>query len=134
MDNDREIAAIKSGLAAVDAAVAQTESALRSASNVDDIRSLTSALVDLRSERARLQAQLDNLEAAQIEVLDHDVAPTAKKKREIAARQKNMKALHQELAETLADRTVVDATLKLAAGVHVRAKSLRELIGDPPKK
>jgi hypothetical protein len=134
MDNDQQIAAIKSGLAAVDAAIAQTESALRAASNFDDIRSLTSALVDLRSERARLQAQLDNLEAAQVEVLAPDAAPPAKMTRVMAAKQKKMMALHQELADTLADRTVVDATLKLAAGVHDRAKTLRELIAEPTKK
>ena len=133
MDNDPQIAAIKSGLAAVDAAIAQTESSLRGASNLDDIRSLTSALVDLRSERSRLQAQLDNLEAAQVEVQAPDDTPAAKITKAMAAKQKKMMALHQELVETLADRSVVDATLKLAAGVHDRAKSLRELIGDPKK-
>jgi hypothetical protein len=134
MDNDREIAAIKSGLAAVEVAIAQTESVLRAASNVDDIRSLTSALVDLRSERARLQAQLDNLEAAQVEAFGPDVAPPARITRAIAARQKKMNALQQELAGTLADRSVVEATLKLAAVVLERAKTLRELIDGRSKK
>lgn len=66
MSNDQQITAIKNALAAIDTSIAQTEAALRTASNPDDIRSLTSTLVDLRSERSRLQAQLDNLESAQI--------------------------------------------------------------------
>src|SRR5436309_15793143 len=66
MDTQDRIDAIKSGLAALDTAIGQTEAALRLAATPDDVRSLTSTLVGLRSERSRLQAQLDALEAANV--------------------------------------------------------------------
>jgi hypothetical protein len=127
MDLQQQIAAIKSALGALDVAVAHAESALRGASDIDDIRSLTSALVDLRSERARLQAQLDNLEAAKVEALGPDKAPAPKPD---DPRDKKVETLQKQLEGTLEDRTVVNATLKLAAGVHKRAKTLRKLVSS----
>lgn len=112
MDIRQQIEAIKTGLAALDSAIAQTEAALRTASNPDDLRSLTSALVDLRSERTRLQAQLDNLEAASVEVQTSALATT-------------VTPLHKSLEAALLDRSVVSATLAFAQSVHDQAKRLR---------
>lgn len=66
--NDDRINEIKDGLAALNDAIAQTEAALRAATTPDDTRSLSSRLVDLRSERSRLETELNNLEAAGIEI------------------------------------------------------------------
>jgi predicted nucleic acid-binding Zn-ribbon protein len=68
MDKDKQIAAIKTALAAIDSEISKAESDLTTATDPDDVRSLSSTLADLRSERSRLQAQLDNLEAADVEV------------------------------------------------------------------
>lgn len=131
MDKDQQIAAIKIGLAAIDSAIVQTEAALRTASNPDDIRSLTSTLVDLRSERSRLQAQLDDLEAAIVEVQPVAGAPAALASRAAkgSATKADLKVLHKQLDAAITDRSVVDATLKFATGVKERAKRLR-MMGD----
>jgi hypothetical protein len=119
MTKQEQVDAIKAGLAALDSAIAQTDAALRTASNPDDVRSLTSTLVDLRSERSRLQTQLDNLEAALVEV-----APPA--------RANAIAPLQERLTASLTDRTVVAATLTLAKSVHEQARELRS-IGDEPR-
>jgi len=64
---DQQIATLRNALTAIASSIAQTEADLRTASSADDIRSLTSSLVDLRAERSRLQAQLDDLESAQVD-------------------------------------------------------------------
>jgi hypothetical protein len=114
MGRQEQIDAIRAGLAALDTAIGQTDSALRMASDPDDIRSLTSTLVDLRSERSRLQAQLDNLEAASIEV-------------EALAAAGAVRSLQRGLRNSLTDRSVVAATLAFAKTVHGQAKELRTL-------
>jgi hypothetical protein len=116
MSNDDQIAAIKSALAAIDSAISQSEAALRTASNPDDIRSLTSNLVDLRSERSRLQSQLDNLEASSTEV-------------QAIGGSNQMKALGKQLDAAITDRSVVRATLKFSGAVKAQAKRLRILGG-----
>ncbi len=68
MTKEEQIAGLEVALAAINAQIAQQEAALRAASDPDDIRSITSTLVELRSEQTRLQAQLDNLRAAAVEV------------------------------------------------------------------
>jgi len=131
MDKDQQIAAIKSALAAIDSAIAQAEAALRTASNSDDIRSLTSTLVDLRSERSRLQAQLDDLEAAIVQVEPVGGAPVtlAARAPKGSSKKADLKVLHKQLDAAITDRSVVDATLKFATGVKERAKRLR-VMGD----
>src|SRR4051794_27135941 len=98
MGNAEQIAAIKSGLAALDMAIVQAEGAIRLAATADDIRSLTSTLVGLRSERSRLQAQLDNLEAASVEV-------------QLAMPATALTKVHASLDAALVDRSIVTATL-----------------------
>ena len=118
MDTQDRIDAIKSGLAALDTAIGQTEAALRVAATPDDVRSLTSTLVGLRSERSRLQAQLDALEAANVIV--EAPGPAAQ-----------VADLRESLDAALTDRSVVVATLKFAQRVHQDAKTLR-MSGDDP--
>ncbi len=122
MEND-QIQAIKAGLAALDTAISQTESALRAATTPDDTRSLTSTLVDLRSERSRLQTQLDNLEAADVEV---GMAAAASPKRTVS--KQALKAVHKQLHGALEDRSMVSATLGFSKGVLRDAKKLRGML------
>jgi hypothetical protein len=126
MSDDQQIAAIKTGLAAIDSSIAQTESALRSASTPGDIRSLTSTLVDLRSERSRLQAQLDNLEAGQ--VVMPPLGATSALPRTGSVNKSQLASLHRELGDSITDRSVVNATLKSAQAVLKSAKRLRTIL------
>jgi len=135
MTKDAQIAAIKAALAAIDAAIAQTEAALRTAATPGDVLSLTSALVDLRAERARLQFQLDNLEAAAVEVAPLGAAETrarvAAAARSTPARE--VKALENKLTAAITDRAVVAATIKFATDVKRLAKQVR-MMGEPPPR
>jgi hypothetical protein len=131
MSDEQQIGAIKTGLAAIDSAIVQTESALRSASTPDDIRSLTSTLVDLRSERSRLQAQLDNLEAGQVVVRPLGTGqPSAAlaSSRTSSVNKSQLASLHRELGDSITDRSVVNATLKSARSVLKSAKRLRTIL------
>jgi predicted nucleic acid-binding Zn-ribbon protein len=131
MSDDQQIAAIKTGLAAIDSSIAQTESALRSASTPEDIRSLTSTLVDLRSERSRLQAQLDNLEAGQVVVPPLGTGQqraTSASPRTGSVNKSQLASLHRELGDSITDRSVVNATLKSAQSVLKSAKRLRTIL------
>jgi len=143
MGNEQQIAAVKAALAAIESAIAQTEGALRSAATHDDVLALTSALVDLRAERVRLQFQLANLEAAAVVVQPlADAAPAgaarsmaprsvrrgAARSRS-AARDRKLKTLEKQLTTAVTDRTVVVATLNFATDVTKMAKTLR-MIGD----
>jgi hypothetical protein len=76
--------------------------------------------VDLRSERARLQAQLDNLEAASVEVQTTALATV-------------VVPLHKSLDAALLDRSVVKATLAFAKSVHSQAKRLRTVGAESTK-
>jgi predicted nucleic acid-binding Zn-ribbon protein len=115
MSIQEQIAAIKAALAALDSAIAQTEAALQTASNPDDVRSLNATLVDLRSERSRLQDQLDNLEAANVAV----EAPASA-----------IAPIKKALDQSLHDRGVVKATLAFGKAVHGHARKLRQAIGS----
>jgi len=131
MSDEQQIAAIKTGLAAIDSAIVQTESALRSASTPDDIRSLTSSLVDLRSERSRLQAQLDNLEAGQVVVSPlgaRQPGAALASSRASSVNKSQLASLHRELGDSITDRSVVNATLKSARSVLKSAKRLRTIL------
>jgi len=131
MSDDQQIAAIKTGLAAIDSAIAQTESALRSASTPEDLRSLTSTLVDLRSERSRLQAQLDTLEASQVVVPALGAGQpgaTSASSRTGSVNKSQLASLHRELGDSITDRSVVNATLKSAQSVLKSAKRLRTIL------
>jgi predicted nucleic acid-binding Zn-ribbon protein len=114
MSRQEQIVAIKAALAALNSAIAQTEAALRTAANPDDVRSLNARLVDLRSERSRLQDQLDNLEAAGVKVQAPGFA---------------IAPMKNALDKSLEDRSVVRATLAFGKAVHGHAKKLRRAIG-----
>jgi pyruvate/oxaloacetate carboxyltransferase len=128
MDNSSDqIAAIKAGLAALDTAISQTQFALSQATTPEDTRSLTSTLVDLRSERSRLQTQLDNLEAADVQVggpgLDMAASAAA-----LTISKKNLKAVHKQLDGAMDDRSMVSATLGFSKNVLTNAKKLRTML------
>jgi hypothetical protein len=118
MTIEEQIAAIRAALAAIETAIAQTEAALRMAATPDDVMGLTAALVDLRSERTRLQFQLANLEAAAVVAAPVRSAPSA-----------TVQALEKKLNAAVIDRSVVQATLAHAIGVAKLAKNVR-MIGD----
>jgi septal ring factor EnvC (AmiA/AmiB activator) len=135
MSNDQQIATIKTALAAIDTSIAQTESALRSASTPDDIRSLTSTLVDLRSERSRLQAQLDNLEAAEVAVSSAGAGPRSSASDPPPATpvsKSQLASLSKQLGESIVSRSIVNATLKSARSVVKNARRLRAIGRIPP--
>jgi len=67
MTREQQIAALKAAIDTVDAAIAQTQAALVTAT-AQDKPALRAALVDLQGERARLKSQLLNLEAAAVGV------------------------------------------------------------------
>ena len=132
---DQQIAALRVALAATEASIASTQAALNNAIVPQDIAALRSMLVDLKNERTRLQFQLANLEAAAVEVAPA-AAPAvgaraamplgAAPARRSAASRAKTKAAARELKATLADRTVAEATLKLAEQVLASARKLRD--------
>ena len=138
---DQQIAALRAALTATEASIASTQSALNNATVPQDIAALRAMLVDLKNERTRLQFQLANLEAAAVEVsplaapasVARGMMPSgAAPGRRSAASRANTRAVARELKATLADRTVVEATLKLAERVLASARQLRELPESDP--
>jgi hypothetical protein len=118
---NEQIEAIKAGLAALDTAISQTQAALATATNIEDTRALTSRLVDLRSERSRLQVMLNNLEAADVEVAgmqaaDRPVAP------------KGLKSAHQKLATVHEDRTLIKAAMGFSGDVLKNSADMRQIL------
>ena len=139
---DQQIAAVRAALAALEATIAQTEAALNTATVPQDIVALRSVLVDLKAERARLQFQLANLEAAAVEVQPLGGPATegvaAGGVRRMSATQRTqVKTLQNAMKSALADRSVAKATIVLANKVMANARKLRA-IGDgratPPRK
>src|SRR5262249_11138645 len=132
--------------------IAQTEYTLRLATDPRDIAGLTSQLVDLRSERARAQFQLDNLEAAAVVVAPPPAAAAAALGAAPAAAPAaagpaaapaaaagvmshppaRLKALRKQVADLAAGREVVAATLAFGAGVTAVARRLRGA-DQPPR-
>ncbi|HXJ37903.1 MAG TPA: hypothetical protein VNH18_01420, partial [Bryobacteraceae bacterium] len=101
------------------------------AATPEDTRGLTSTLVDLRSERSRLQTQLDNLEAAGVEVRGMGVVMAAAAPPRRPVSKQDLKAVHRELHGALEDRSMVAATLEFSQSVLTGAKRLRMILaGD----
>ena len=121
-----QIDAIKAGLAALDTAISQTQAALAAATRIDDIRALTSRLVDLRSERSRLQTMLNNLEAAGVEVAGMQEGVTA-----VSAEQ--LRGAHQKLVAVHEDRTMVKAALGFSGNVLKHATDMRKTLTGAKK-
>src|SRR5438270_4005483 len=117
-----QIEAIKAGLAALDTAISQTQAALATATNIEDTRALTVRLVDLRSERSRLQTMLNNLEAAGVEVAGMPAAATA------AVPKERFRSVHQRLATVHEDRTLVKASMGFSGDVLKDATAMRKLL------
>src|SRR5262245_61462858 len=117
-----QIAAVRAALAAVESSIAQTEAALATSTVPQDIAALRSVLVDLKAERAKLQLQLANLEAAAVEgkplgAPRRATALAARGARAAgmpAARRTQVKALEKKLKSAVADRTVAKASLVVA--------------------
>jgi hypothetical protein len=139
---DQQIAALRAALAAVESSIVNTQSALNNATIPQDIAALRSILIDLKAERARLQFQLVNLEAAAVEVAPLGVPPTARaltrrgaaSTRKPAPRRAAMRAVEKELMAAVADRTVAQAALALAQRVLASARKLRDSQGEEPTR
>jgi hypothetical protein len=142
---DPRIAALKEGLALIDAAIAQTESTLRLATTQADIAGLQSRLIELRSERQRGQALLDALESASEVVqplgagagLEMVAAPAAGAPVPKPMSAAKVKALRKDVATAHAAAPVVKATLAFADDVVKLARALRGrprtmTVGDNP--
>src|SRR5690348_11552584 len=111
MDTD-QIALLKQVLAQLDSAIFQAESSLRTATDPQDITGLTAQLVELRSERFRTQAELDNLEAAAVLVAAPAAAaglamPAATPRGVMAHSASTLKSLKKEVAAIATDRQVI---------------------------
>ena len=59
---------LKDGIAELDAAIADTEAQMQTNLPPDVSRALSARLIGLQGDRSGLQAQLDNLQAAAVEV------------------------------------------------------------------
>jgi hypothetical protein len=136
---DEQIAALRAALAAVEASIAQTTAALATATVPQDIAALRAVLVDLKAERAKLQLQLANLEAAAVEVQPLGAArgramAAPVPSRLPAARRAQVTAIEKKLEAAIADRTVARATLAVAKRVMADARRLRTIGDAPPPK
>jgi hypothetical protein len=137
---DQQIAAVRAALAATESAIAQTEAALNNSTVPQDRTALRSVLVDLKAERARLQFQLANLEAAAVEVeplggprraaLGVRRSAGTGGRRLSATRRTQVKSLEKAMKLAVTDRTVAKATLAFATKVMTDARRLRRSIGD----
>jgi hypothetical protein len=136
MDIEQKIEQIKMALAAVDNAIAQTESALKSSATIaEDVRALRARLIDLQGQRSQLSTDLINLQAAQTVVPENmasaadvkAVLPERKPRKLTIARAKEIKSIHTSLDSSIVDRSVVQATLDHATNVSALVKRLREI-------
>lgn len=136
MDTAQQIAALKEALAALDAAIVQTQATLALATTQQDIASLQSSLIELRSERNRTQSLLDSLESAAVVVAPLAAGPMAGVAGAAMARVAavrgaaakaggQMRTLRKDLKSSTAATTVVKATVGFADDVTRRARALR---------
>ena len=132
MDNEQKIEQIKTALAAVDNAIAQTQSALQSpATSADDIRALRSTLIDLQAQHSQLSTDLINLQAAQT-MVPEDMAAVATvttmlPRKITATKAKQLKAIQTSLHSSIVDRSVIQASLTHATNVSALVKRLKEM-------
>jgi predicted nucleic acid-binding Zn-ribbon protein len=117
MTRQQRIDALKKTLAAVEAALAQTNMALRMASDPNDILQLTSQLADLKAERQKLQFQLANLEGAGDEL--------AALSQETSAR---VRALENDMNKAILDRTTVTAAINATSAVLAKVVEMRKAV------
>ena len=68
MNREQRIAEIRADLAAIEVSIANTEAALGTAKTLNEISRLDDELVSLKAKRTGLQMELNNLEAAGVEV------------------------------------------------------------------
>jgi hypothetical protein len=134
MDTQQQIAGLKEALAALDAAIAQTQATLALATTQQDIASLQSSLVELRSERARTQSLLDSLESSAVVVAALAASPltVGPATAMIAAPRARggmsageMRTLRKDLKTAHAAAPLVKATLGFAGDVTRIARDLR---------
>jgi hypothetical protein len=144
MPIEQQIAAIKAALAALDAAIVQTETALLTAP-ASDKPSLRATLVGLRAKRTALQFQLDNLEAAAVVVapLAATTGPApagtlapGRTRTGIRTRTALIVATSAEsrAAEKRLTKRLNLATLRFAADVEAFAKALGAIGGAPTRR
>jgi septal ring factor EnvC (AmiA/AmiB activator) len=120
MSKQEQIANLKTTIAAVDSAIADTQAALQSPSTTaDDIRALRATLIDLQAQRSGLMADLINLQASTTEV---EAMPLT------AAQAAEADSLHGDLHAAVADRSIVAATIARASAVGDKANKMRSLV------
>jgi prefoldin subunit 5 len=115
MDTQQKIDQIKTALAAIDNAIAQTQSALQSPStSADDVRALRATLIDLQTQRSQLNTELINLQASQQVVADVNASTAVEANvlpRKLSiAKTKDLKSIKATLDASILDRGVIQAT------------------------
>jgi chromosome segregation ATPase len=118
MTRTERIETLKKALAALEAAIAQTEAALRMAANPNDILRLTSQVADLKAQRQSLRFQLANLEAAEGEIMALSPESTER-----------LKVLAGDMDKAILDRTVAAATIDTVNDLLGKVSEIRKTLG-----
>jgi hypothetical protein len=137
LDKQQQIDKIKTTLAAVDNAIAQTQAALQSpATSAGDILALRSTLIDLQAQRSQLATDLINLQASQTEV--EGLVAAAGRSASVSSSESftqmtseqatEIDSVHRQLEASIVDRSVIQATLDHATAVSDNASRLRHLL------
>ena len=131
MDTQQKIDQIKTALAAIDNAIAQTQSALQSPStSADDVRALRATLIDFQTQRSQLNTELINLQASQQVVADVNASTAVEANvlpRKLSiAKTKDLKSIKATLDASILDRGVIQATLTHGTIVLTTVKRLQE--------
>ena len=114
MDRQHRIDALRKALASLGSAIAQTQAAIRTSTDPDEIERLTSQLADLQAERQSVQFQLSNLEMAAGEIAAISVDNAAK-----------VRTLSADLDRAIVIGATVSATLDFADIVLAKASEMR---------
>ena len=130
MDTQQAIDQIKTALAAIDNAIAQTQAALQSPStSADDVRALRATLIDLQTQRSQLSTELINLEASQQSATGTSTDSESVTTRKLSlAKTKELRSIKTTLDDSIVDRGVVQATLTHGTGVLTTVKRLKGLL------
>jgi chromosome segregation ATPase len=117
MDRQHRIDALRKALASLGSAIAQTQAAIRTSTDPDEIERLTSQLADLQAERQSVQFQLSNLEMAAGEIAAISVDNAAK-----------VRTLSADLDRAIVIGATVSATLDFADIVLAKASEMRRAL------
>jgi chromosome segregation ATPase len=118
MTRQERIDALKRAIAAVESALGQTSSALRTSVDGDEILELTSQLADLRAERQKLQFELANLEGASDELAGLSGEASAR-----------VRALENEVNAAVLNRATISAAIDATNTILVKVAEIRATVG-----